>query len=216
MVSQKHVFWEALVIAVFVFGVGLLFGLWVENMRTDDIIEMYSQSDLSLLDLKLQTDILDLEISCKNLIKSNIEFADQIYFESVYLRKYEDSNTLSSSIILQHKKYDLLRTMLWINSIKIKEKCDADYVNVVYFYQYDDPSLEQKARQSVFSKVLEEVKNRQGDKIILIPIAADLEIKSLELLKSQYNITKFPSILLDEKIKITEIEDIADVEKYFN
>lgn len=211
--SQKHVFWEALIVAVFIFGVGIILGFWLENLRTNEIFEMYAQSELELLDAKLQSDILELDVDCKELEKRNVEFADQIYFESVYLKKYEDSSRLSDDIILQHKKYDLLRTMLWMNSMKIKQKCKSDYVNIVYFYQYKEPSLDQETKQNSFSKVLEEVKEKRGNEVILIPIAADLDIKSLNVLKARYNISKLPAILIDEKIKIEELKTAEEIER---
>ncbi|GBE20528.1 MAG TPA: hypothetical protein ENG87_00120 [Candidatus Pacearchaeota archaeon] len=212
MISQKHVFWEALIITICVFGIGILLGVWVENARTDKIAEMYVSSELEMLDVRLQTSILDMgDINCDNVVKENLEFADRIYFEAITLSKYENSNELTDDIVLQHKKYDLLRTQLWLNSIKIKERCNPDYVNIVYFYEYIDPSLDKKSRQGVFSKVLEDVKDVKNEEVILIPIAADLNIVSLELLKSRYGIDELPTILIDENVKITNLNSPDEI-----
>ena len=71
--SQKNVFWEALVIALFIFGIGILIGIFIENSRAGEISEMYLESELNLLDIKIQTEILGLSnLNCEEAIIKNI------------------------------------------------------------------------------------------------------------------------------------------------
>lgn len=214
MKNQRHVFWQALIVTIFIFGVGILLGVWMENLRSDKISEMYINSEIELLDIKIQTNIFDLGIiECEEAVRNNIVFADKIYFEAIQLSKYEDSNKFTNSLILQHKRYDLLRILLWMNSMKIKEQCGnkVNYINVVYFYEYKEPDLNKKAKQAIFSKVLEEIKENYKDKVILIPIAGDLDITSLNLLKSEYNIGELPCVLINEEVKITKLETSEEI-----
>ena len=53
--------------------------------------------------------------------------------------------------------------------------------------------------QSVWSKILVDLKNQEGDNIILIPIAVDSEISSLNLITHNFNITNYPVLIIDEK-----------------
>jgi len=212
--GQKRIFWEAFVLALFVFGIGVALGFFIEGWRGGEIDMMYLNSEVELLDLKLQGQILDLNlVDCDKAIAENIRFADRVYEEAKTLKSYEDAQRLSESLILQHKKYDLLRALVWMNSIKIKEKCNANYHNIVYIYQYDNPGIEKRSEQSIFSKLLEELKNRQGDKALLLPIAGDLSSISIDTLRYKYNITELPTILIDEKIKITELNNVEEIEK---
>ena len=131
--NNKHVFWEALLVAVFILAAGILIGVLFENWRTQDIQELYQQSELDLLDVRIQSEIYSLpKIDCNNSIKENINFADKVFWEAQLLDKYETSNKLTEGLILQHKKYDLLRVLFWMNAIKIKQRCNADYHNIVY------------------------------------------------------------------------------------
>jgi len=100
--------------------------------------------------------------------------------------------------------------------MRIKEKCNSDYHNVVYFYQYDNPSIEQKSKQRFFSKLLSQIKEKFGNSIMLIPIAADNDISSINLLLDKYGIEELPVLLIDEDIKITDLESMEDIEKYLN
>lgn len=215
--SQKHVFWQALVIALVIFNFGIFLGYLLESSRVGKVSELYAESELALLDVRIQSELFSLNIEnsdCDKTIKSNIDFADKIFEEAKILQKFEDSSRITESIKLQHKKYDLLRTLFWINSIKIKSKCNASFHNVVYFYKYNNPSLNEEAKQDVFSKILGQFKEKYSEKVMLIPIAADNDISSVNFLIDIYDITILPTILIDEKAKITELDSIKGLEEY--
>ncbi len=206
--SQKHVFWQALVLTIIIFSIGIAFGIWLESSRQDKIENLYILSELELFDIKIQSDIFEkVNINCEIAEEELIRFANKIYEEAKILGRYEKSSRLSDALKLQHKKYDLLRAQLWINSIHTRKICKSDYHNVVYLYKYDEPSLDQKAKQSTISKLLGELKNEKGNEILLIPLSGDNDITSIELLEKEFNISEseLPVVLIDEKIKITDI-----------
>ena len=155
-------------------------------------------------------------MDCNVLIEENIKFADEIFEKALVIDKYEKASRINNEIVSLHKKYDLLRALLWVNSIKIKEKCDSDYHNVVYFYKYNDPSIEQKAKQRFFSNLLSQIKQEKGADVLLIPIAGDNDLSSINVLLGEYNITELPAILIDENIVISNVESVEDIEKYLN
>jgi hypothetical protein len=204
---SKHVFWQALIVALIIFNFGIFLGYMLESSRVGKVKSLYADSELDLLDVRIQSDLFNFwpDLNCEDAIEKNVQFADRIYEEGKILDRLENAQRVTEGIKLQHKKYDLLRTLFWINSIKIKERCQADFVNVVYFYKYNDPSVNQKAMQNVFSNVLEDLKKEAGGGIMLIPIAADNNITSVDLLLKTYDIEKFPSILIDEEVKISEL-----------
>jgi len=100
--------------------------------------------------------------------------------------------------------------------MKIKQKCNSDYHTIVYFYKYNNPSVEQESKQRFFSNLLGNIKTTQQDNVMLIPIAADNNIPSVNLLIEKYGINELPMILIDEEIKITDVKIIDDVEKYLD
>jgi len=214
--SEKNVFWEALIIAIAIFIIGLMFGAILENWRKRDLEQLYINSELSFLDLSIHSDLVNLKIlDCNNLVSENINFGDQIFKEAVLLTQFEESQAITEALKTQHKKYDLLRVLFWINSIKIKRDCKSGFHNVVYIYDYVDPSIETKARQIAFSKVLNEIKEKEGDKVMLIPFAGDNNITSIDVMMRAYNISEreLPVILIDEKIKITELKTADEIIK---
>ena len=210
--NQKSVFLEALIITLFIFGVGILLGVFIESGRESQISELFLASDINLLDVKIQTEVLNLkDINCNEAIKKNIEFGDKIYNDAKILERYEGASRIKNTLVQYHKKYDLLRTLLWLNSIKIKEKCGSGFHTLVYLYDYSPDELELKGKQAVFSNFLTDLKEEFGGSIILIPIAKNLDISSLDLLIKKYNINE-TSIILDEKIIVQNPSNFYEIE----
>ncbi len=205
--GQKSVFWKALIATLIVFNLGVLLGYLIEANRIDALNEIALQTELELLDIGLQKDLYKfVDISCNNSVSYILKFGNKVYEDALLLDRYEEANDFSSSIVDTHRKYDMLRTVLWVNAINLKKSCKTDFVTFVYFYKYNGPSIETKARQKVFSNVLKDIKDELGDAAILIPIAADNNITSLDILMEAYNVTSYPSILINEKILITELK----------
>ena len=215
--AQRSIFWEALILSIFIFASGIFLGYLLEKNRTNDIITLYQQSELDLLDMKVQDNILStIDLRCSKFFNETISFADRVYEEAKLLEKYEGANEITEGIEIQHKKYDLLRTILWTDTIRLKERCVTNFSTVVYFYEYNSQDQDLRAEQSVFAKKLEEIKQEQGDKLILIPIAGNLDVNSIEYLKFSYNITRLPSVLIDEETKIESIEELSSINSYFS
>ena len=213
--NQKYIFLYALLLTIFVFNLGIFMGYMLENSRVGKINEMYLNSEIELLDQITQKDALNvLDLNCTLLVNENIKFGDKIFQEALQIQKYEDANRINNEIIFQHKRFDLLRALFWINSITIKQKCNSKYHNVVYFYKYNNPTLEQESKQKFFSNLLKEIKDKEGSQVMLIPIAADNDIPSINLLVGKYGISDLPVILIDEKTKITDVKSMEDIEKY--
>ena len=218
MKNQKWVFLKALLVTIVIFNIGVYMGYKLEASRADKINEIYFESEMLLLDQQIQREAFDIvDLDCDLAIRANINFADKIFEDALgTIHGYEEANRLNDAVIFQHQRFDLLRTLFWMNSMKIKEKCNSNYHNIVYFYDYLEPSPEQIGKQNFISNLLGEIKAEKGDNLMLIPIAGDNGLSSIDLLIKKYEITELPTILIDEEIKITKIESIDDVLKYLN
>ena len=215
--SHKNVFWEALLLTVVVFFFGLLIGIMFETNRTEKINEYYAKSEISLVDIQTMQELINMrDLDCDALVEANLKFADKIYQEAKLLSKYEEVGKITEGIKLAHKKYDLLRTMLWINSIETNKICGDHFSVVVYLYEYESEDLAKKAMQGVWSKVLSDLKESQGEKIILIPISYNTNIITLDTMLKDLEITEFPIVVINDKYFIKELTSMEDFEKYLN
>ena len=214
--DNKHAFWQAFVIAVIIFMAGIMLGIVFENSRTSKLEGFYRSSETEIFDVQLTGNLLanTLNFDCSTALEENIKFAERIYQEARTLEKYDESNKITEDIINIHKKYDLLRTMLWINMIEFQKKCPKETNTVVYLYQYIEPSIEIQAKQNTMSKIILELKKKYGDKVILIPIAYDTDVASLNLLKARYEIKEFPVVIINQEYKTTKLSTLEELEKY--
>jgi hypothetical protein len=215
--NKKRVFWEALFLTIVVFLFGLLIGIAYELTKTSNINEYYTNSEISLMDVFALNSMISLNSGdCKVLTDANLEFADRIYSEALLLEKYESAGKITKDIEIVHERYDILRTFLWINNIETSQKCKENYSTVVYLYQYFSKDLVQKAKQNVWSKILSDLKQKEGSKILLIPIAADSNLTSLNSLTSKFNITHYPAVVINEKDVIYDLSSVEELSKYIN
>lgn len=213
--NPKNAFWEAFLLTAVVFILGLFIGITFESGRLEKMNDYYVQSEISLMDILVLSELNNLEnISCERLIDSNINLADRVYEEALLLEKYEESGKIADrKILLAHQKYDLLRTFLWVNVMKIKEECRDDFSYVVYLYEFQSEKLTQRATQDVWSKILFGLKQEKGNDIILIPISVDSGLVSLDSLINEFNISKFPAVIINGEDIVYELRSVEEIEE---
>ena len=213
MVNSKHAFWQALVFTIVIFLIGALMGFFLENSRADKIQLELMNSEINVLDEQLRNKIVeDFNLSCEHAVKSTFEFADKIYWDAIKLEKYDSTSKFTETLKEIHKRYDLLRVILWSESIRLKETCGADFHTIIYLFDYDSDNVNVKSEQLAFSRLLFDIKKNYPDKIILIPIAANLDLDSVNLIMTAYNITHRPAVIADESSVITEILNYRELE----
>ncbi len=217
--NSKKAFWQAFILTIIVFVVGIFLGIVYEGNNLDKMNDYYVQSEIFLLDSLALNKVTEIEINnnsinCESLIRENIKFADRIYLEARSLEKYEESNKLTDSLKNLHKKYDILRTILWTNTLNIPNKCENNVSTIVYLYERNTEDLKKKATNNVFSKILFEIKEEKGGEIILIPISVDNNLASLNLLISEFNISEYPVLIIDNNNVISEVKSTNEIKKY--
>ena len=111
---------------------------------------------------------------------------------------------------------DLLRNFLWINSLRIFENCEEEFTPIVYLYNYHEEALEKKAIQEVLSNVLEDLKKEKGDEIILLPIAVDNGLVSVDSMVAKFEIESFPAVVVGDKFILYHIPSLKEFDTYLD
>ncbi|MBI2632599.1 hypothetical protein HYW75_06345 [Candidatus Pacearchaeota archaeon] len=151
MVNNKHAFWMALVFTLIIFALGLMSGFFFESSRADDLRLRVEHSEINLLDEQLRTRVIsDLNVGCSLAMENTFDFADKIYEEAVKLEEYDSASKFTSSLMEVHKRYDLLRMMLWVEASKLRNNCTKDFHIAVYFFDYNIQDFDTRARQTTF------------------------------------------------------------------
>ena len=214
---QTDVFWKALVFTIITFVIGVYLGVVMEEYRLKNVQEEFDNLVITWGDLRLQSyyyqnldENLD-EIACENSIDENLKFGDSIYEDGLLLGEYEQANRLTENLELEKKKYNLLKTEFYINSMVLKEKCDADYDILLYFYLESTEDFDIRAQQNTVSRVLGDIKEQYGPNLILIPLAADMDISVINVLLDAHNIESFPSVWTDSGVVLQGVYSLEEV-----
>lgn len=214
--SKKNVFWEALIVTIAVFLAGLFLGTLMESSNSNKISNFYTSSEISLTDAMAVSSMVESkDFDCNSIKKNNIDFADKVYKEALLLEQYEDAGKLTEDMKLLHKKYDLLRTLLWYSNQNSLKRCQ-NYNLIVYLYESDNEDASVKATQNVWSKVLFDVKTAHSGDVLLLPIAADQDLSSLNLLVDKFNVTQFPAVIINNDEVLYNLDNKDDIETLLN
>jgi len=201
-IRYRHYFIEALVITLILFIMGFLLGFSLESARNAELTEYYNstKSDLGLLESQLKSLDVDDE-ECSKLITQNFELGNRIYEQALIFQDYETAAIFTKSeLVEEHRKFDILKTIYWINSIGIKKTCgDDSFETIVYLYEYPATQIEEISKQRVMEKISQEVRSNTKESI-LIPIAKNLEISELtELIKQYDKVNESVLLIINER-----------------
>ena len=210
--DSKHAFWQALVFTIIVFFLGIVLGFFIEARQSDSLTARLANSEINLLDEQLRERVISgFSTDCELARASMFSFADKIYSEAIQLEDKDATGRLSDLSAL-HRRYDLLRTLLWIESKNLKLRCGNQFHVVVYLYQYHNEDTDISSKQFFYSRLLADLKDAYPKEVILIPIAVDTGLSSIELAIASKNITSFPAILIDDSVIITTVITLQDLE----
>lgn len=214
-----NVFLKTFVITLVVFSLGVAAGLWLDITRSDEADRKLAETALELTDILLLDSLYKTQSNasafCDAAIKSNMDFNSRIYEEGKNLDRLEAVNKLGPDTILKKKRYAMLQMQFWLNAVQIRNKCGANYDTVVYFYNNEE-TPDQKADQRVQSDVLQDLKEKCGGNIMLIPIPLDMNITSVDTVKYQYKIESAPAVLINEKTPMHGVQGIKNLENQVN
>lgn len=192
----------SLVVTFLLFLLGVSLGViidqervkWSEKQARINEIKYESSQIQYLLLSELEENKNECTVLQKALEKNIAELAENLekmleYEKNSYINKQEYS-TLKRKYLLSNLKY-------WLLSKKVVKVCpNYDVVNVLYFYSTEKCKIcpDQGVVLTYFKKLLDE-------KLLVFPIDIDLkkEEPTIELLMVKYNITKLPSLVINEK-----------------
>lgn len=214
---MANVFLRAAVLTTVVFFIGVQIGVWIDFSRVEEIKSMLTETEVQFNDARLQTSYYDFFgfDSCQHAIDANLEYNDRIYREGLKIESYEAVNKFSPGMLMEREKYALAQFQFWLNSLKIRDTCKADYYVLLHLWKYDtkeQPDIE--IPQKVQSAVLLELKEKCGKKLMLSNTPVDINLTSVTLVTKNYNITKMPAIIINKDVVLQGLHNLSEIEKY--
>jgi len=196
------------IITFLIFFLGLTLGFILEDHRYSLIEEVNNEQEVKYLSLQLQYLYLNSFSNDNNCAVLSTTLKETIKDLSESLSKvvsYEEEKKISEKrkeIVMRRYTIDNLR--YWLLAEQSREKCHLNIVPIIYFYATDCPSCpNQGTILSYYKKIF-------GDKVLVFPINLDLREGEpmIEIVMSQYNVTKYPTI-----VDNTKYEGVVDKEE---
>jgi len=212
--NHKSVFLKAAIYTIIIFLLGVILGFVLEEQRVSSIEERYQDIELQWQDARIQSMYFQNlgKDKCDQAINENIIFSDEVYELGKKIESYEEANTLTGEMLLEKKRHALFKTQFWLNNMVLKEKCNPNYINVVYFFK-NNPNIDEKQKQYTQSDILRKIKENHGHNVMLIPLPIDMNISMINIFKDQFEINIVPTILINENIKLEDIKSYEEINK---
>lgn len=173
-------------------------GLMLSNEKVKDL-----RNDIKNIEVDQQSQLLTFELS-ENIegqqCKAMEDWVDNTVQDTRDLRQkvaaYESSRKIRNSDYENLKKrYLNLLVQNLIEVRKLEERCGQNMTEVVYFYTNQDCSACKDQ-----GTVLTYVQQNFGENVVVYPLDTDFDIQSVNYLENAYNITRYPSIVVEGEI----------------
>lgn len=197
---MRKVYIQAGILSLFVLLIGIMIGIWIDNYRLGSIRSALSEADINSYDARLLNSYLQRfgEEYCNVALEQNLAYNNKIYEEGKKIEDKLDANTFNPDVQQEWRRYTLLQTQFWLNSIELKEKCGFDYHTVVHLFRQKNTTIGEEVNNKVQSSVLLDLKEKCGNKIMLIPITADTNLIVVTAIAKQFDISEYPAVIVDE------------------
>lgn len=207
--KNKFIFLEAFLITIFIFVIGILIGISIENKNNYNSQIFYMNSEADLMDSYIWTSLISEEKDCGVVNEETINFANKVYEKSLLLEEYDKFALLMDDLTMLNKRYTLMKTFLWKSNLD-NFNCLNSTKIIVYLYNYNTDDLTIEAEQNVWSRLLVQLKE-EDKSLILLPIAANLNVSSLDFLLKEMNIEKIPAVIINNKEIVYDLERKDDL-----
>ena len=190
----------AFLLSSLIFIIGLLVGFTLTQERTDYLEGIAYKQKLDYESLQLQLLYLDLNPtnqSCSILNNILISSLDDVGSAQIKIDNYiKESRSKKESYTDLKRDYALAQIRYWLLSSRIKENCKSQQVAVLYFY-----SNEECFECGAQGTILLHLKDRLKDNLLVFSLDVDFKDEAMiQLLKQTYNISKVPSVVVDEEV----------------
>lgn len=194
-------------LATLIFLGGFLVSQILSYGVSDKIDESQESLRYEFFNLMLQKEILSE--TCN--IREYREFFDQLdemgrYMEILETRLGKDDK----SVLNQKKVYSLLLTQHFLFIEERNEKCEDDFFPTILFFYSNEEEASDSA--TFTGRILSSLKN-QDNNIMVYSFDYHLDSDIISILKKKYNVTQPNTIIINEEIKLHNIQHISEIKE---
>ncbi len=183
----------ALVATFFIFTSGLYIGSYTTNLKVQSLYNMQNEISSEVLGTELQYLIMEEKICSLADMHTLTEDIEKI---GGRLTAMEAQLGFQNKAVLSLKEYyHLLEIRHYLFMKNAKEKCNKDYDLVLYFYSNAGDCDDCQEQGYVLSYV-----NKKYPVFNIYSFDVNIDNPAIKALKQVYNITKTPTIVIDDVV----------------
>lgn len=158
---------------------------------------------------EMEKDLENLECDSEILLKAS----DRLDFIGGELPSLEDKLGKEDSRITEQKKDYSDVEIAHLKIVKeLNSRCNQKFLTVLFFYS-NNFTFEEKSRRVGY--ILSTFKKENPEKVMIYSFDVDLNYDLIEKLKQDYNITRIPEIVINEKHNLA-LENINQLKNYLD
>ncbi len=189
------------VITAIIFLLGIMLGFVIEGKRVTTVNDLFQEQRVEFSSSQLQysyVTTLQSQESCPAIYSIFFNNLKNLDTTAQRLEDYvKDSKINDESFNVLKREYTIEQLRYWLLSKQARDVCQDDLVRVLYFFSVD----EECAQCNDQAFVLDYLKKLFGQKLLIFSIDATFEQEPMvKILKQQYNITQYPTLILEEQM----------------
>lgn len=205
---RKDIFVTVLIITIAVFFLGFYAAKIWDDLRINQVNEDLKDSTLDTMGILIEQEFLnEFNLNDCSIAESRLSSISKNLFElGQRVMEYERKGLLNTKEYeVLRREYFLIEIRAYTQFINFINKCDSNTSVVLYFYTLDN-DLSQRQGYA-----LDAVVKREDINIRVFSIDKEFDDPTLNTIKSFYNVTETPIIIINNKIKKTGFVSIAEL-----
>lgn len=179
-------------ITALVFILGMFVGQFVGNDKIDRITEIEGKARLNLLGLNVQSNLIKQQL-CTSDLFSLTEDRSRIGREVDALEKI--FGTENPLVLNLKEEYILLSINQMLLVQEYRQRCNEDFNTIIFFYS----NAHNKAEAENQGYVLDYIYGNYNSTVAIYAVDADISNVAVQTLKDIYNITYYPSLVINDQ-----------------
>jgi hypothetical protein len=199
----------AIILATIIFGAGFLIVHSISYVEYLRVSNLQSESSYQIFQDKLKYSFFK-ENPCS--MEDYAGLTNDLTFQGQLINDLETKLGKNDEAVLFRKKFYTLMELEHFEFIRqMNQKCSSNITTMFFFYSNEKSSLDESER---VGNLLGVIYNRHPE-IKIYSFDMNLDSELMPLLLEKYGVKSSPTVIINEKIRVTNIENINDIEKFF-
>ena len=210
-IQSKTRYLIAFSIATAIFILGFAFTNVVAYLEFQRVSSLQGPTSYQIFQDKLQYTLFEKDICTE---ESYLKISKELGYQGQIIGDLETKLGKNNKNVLFRKKFYTLIQLEHLEFVKIiNEECGRDINILLFFYSNKKEDLKNSEK---LGDILGPIYERNKDNLVLYSMDLNLDSEIVASLREKYNVEKDPVIILNEKERFTEIDNINEIESYLN